>query len=609
MNSAQPYHLSEKFFAILLAAATLQFVNAHASGLFNAIAFSWIISAVILITAIFAFIKFWRIAPSTERDEFTAPWKWPLTWLFLAIMIWQIASYPPMMNDSLCYRLPRIFLWLQDGGITRTNASDGRILEMPYGWEVLALPIVAINQVTFVAIINLIAWIATLQLFHHWSLIYGATEKQAKWLSLALATAPIYLLQATSSANDLFAATCLLFSLHFILSFSRTPHWPKIFLSLIAFMMACGIKPQFLVLGLGWGAWWIFSSSKPWKHTKTLPLAIFGSLALLVSPLPVFISNYLATNSFLGAEMKSGMETGTILFKSVSSPLQFLSAQLQLPVMPGADKISSTIQSFPPFQTINAQIPKFEPGVVMIPTIDGVSFGLVHFGLLILGLALTIRTNRSPLFIYILVFVCVGFLIAGSKVVPGTIGRSFAGFIALLTPLAIYGLIKLKTNWQIPLCAAAILAGFTAMILNPSSPAWSSRLIEKTANESRKTGVADKLSQYHAYQLRAETGVGFLDPVPRDETIAILVRGFTPIAGLWTPDWKKHHIEFVHQIPPETFQTSHHTWLLIADNASEQFPEITESYRQLEGWQEVSKKPFRPLLSRDPETWTLYKRR
>lgn len=606
MNPSNRHHPTEVFLAILLAAAALQFVNAFAWSLAGGLAHSWIGSVLIGLGAVFVFLKVWKKSDPEGRNEFIAPWMWPLPWIFLAVMLWQIASYPPMMNDSLCYRLPRVFLWLQEGGITRTNASDGRIMEMPYGWEILALPLVALNQVTFVALINLIAWISSIQLLHHWAHTYGATAKQAKWLALALASAPFHLLQATSSANDLFAAVCLLISLHFILSFSRDPEWPKVFLSLIAFMMACGIKPQFLVLGLGWGVWWIFGPGKPWRHTKPLPLAVFGCVALLVSPLPVFLSNHLASGSFMGSGMETSMESGSIFEKILISSAQFLSAQMQLPLMPGAEKIGASISSLPFLKSGQTSIP-FEHGLLMIPTIDWAGYGLIHFSLLVFGVIIAWR-HASPNLRWIIVFALIGFLIAGAKVVPSTIGRSFTGFIAIASPLAIVGLLRLKPRWQTALCAIGILSGFSALLLNPSSPAWPSRKIQAIAETSGKTGLAEKLGRYHAYQERALTGIGFLDPVPTGEKVAILVRGYTPIVGLWSPDWKKHTIHFIHETPPEAFRRSDHNWLVIADNAAEQFPEPTEQYRALEGWREVSGKQFRPLLSRDPETWTLYQR-
>lgn len=608
MNPIRKFKFTESFFAILVIAATAQHVNAAAWSLAHGLDRSWIGTVAIIIAATACFIRSWRTADSAEKTRFSSAWTWPAPWLFLGVMLWQIFVFPPTMNDSLCYRLPRIFLWLQDGFLSQTGGADGRMREMPWGWEMLALPFVAINQVKLVGLINLVSWVALLQLTHLWADQAGASRKNARWISLGIATAPVFLLQATSSANDLFAATALMVSVHFIISFRSDPQPSRIYLSLIPFMMACGVKPQFLVLGLGWGLWWLLGSGKPWKHTKIPALALAVPFALLVSPLPVFVLNYQDSGTIFGRELSS-MVGGSVspLLKIIAATFQFLVAQTQLPVMPGAEGISERIQSFSPFREIQSRIPQFEPGVGMIEIIDRASFGLVHFALICGGAALAFRT-KDNLFRSLVAVAVLGFFIAAAKVVPNTIGRSFIGFIAIALPLTAWGLAASKSMWMKPACIAAALAGLLSMLLNPSSPAWPSRSLQAYASASGKTGLAEKLERYHAYQERAQTGVGFLAPVPQGEPVAALVRGFTPVVGLWTPDWRCHRIDFVHALDPGKFQESSHRWLLIGDRAIESVPGQVAAYRSLPGWRIISDKEFRPVLSQAPEKWTLYER-
>ncbi len=593
--------------AALLSAAVLQTLNAYLWSIGGGLAHSWIGTVLLAAGSAAAFGVFWKKADVSEKERFLSAWTWPLPWVFLAILTWQSVVYPPVMSDSLCYRLPRIFLWLQEGSITRSGASDGRIQEMPWAWEILALPLVAVNRLTLASLVNLAAWVAALQLIHHWALRAGADRWRARWLSLAVSTAPVFLLQAVSTANDLFAAVLLMISLHFILSFGAAPHWSKVFLSLLALMMACGIKPQFLVLGAGWGFWWIFDPSKPWKHTPLAGLAVAGPLALLVSPLPVFVLNHLASGKFMGAGMAPGVESGSALLKAVAATLQFFAAQLQVPVMPGAERITAALQSPGFVRAIHAEIPQFGPEVLMIPIIDKAGFGLIHFGLLAAGVALGLRLRDRRLW-WVAGFVAGSFLLAGSQVVPETIGRSFLGFGALLVPLAVAGLAPVRRGWLVAWCVAGISGGFVAMILNPSCPAWPSRMVERMAGEAGKTGAAEKLERYHAYQERAATGKGFLDPVPPGEPVAVLVRGFTPLTGLWTPDWRRHRIDFVHEIPAGEFAAGEHDWLLIGDNAVETFPGQVEEYRGLDGWEIVREDAYLTTLSQGPERWVLYRR-
>ncbi|MGJ8642763.1 MAG: hypothetical protein ACSHX9_05090 [Luteolibacter sp.] len=607
MPSIKSLSLTEQFLAILLAAATAQFVNAYAWSMGGAIAWSWIGSVLIFGTALVCFSKVWIGSPQAERRILTSAWAWPLPWLFLAVMLWQNIVYPPTMSDSLCYRLPRIFLWLQDGFLSRTNGPDPRMQAMPWGWEILALPLVAIDQIKVVGLLNLAAWIVVLQLAHHWAVNSGATEKGARWISLGVSSAPVFLLQASSSANDLFAAVLLMVSVHFILSFASNKSPARINLSLVAFMMACGVKPQFLVLGLGWGLWWLFGEGKPWKNTCIRSLAVAAPLALLVSPLPIFILNHQATGSFLGVELMPEAVQTSALHNVLAAALQFLFAQLQLPFVPGAERISTIVQTFGPFEALHSKVPKFEPGFAMIQTIDGASLGLFHAVLICAGIFLSLRAKKN-LHRGLLMIAIIGFVIAGAKVVPGTIGRSFVGFAAILLPLAITGLAGIEIRRLKLFCIIAMLVGAFSLVLNPSSPAWPSRTLESYAKESGKTGIADKLGRYHAYQERAQTGIGILAPVQKGDSVAVLMRTGIPTVGLWSPSWQQHQIEFIHNLDIEKFITSNHRWLLIGDSSKEYLPKQFETYGSLPGWKVVSEKQYLPTLTQGSDKWTLYRR-
>jgi hypothetical protein len=606
-SRTHPFNFTETFLGILLIAGGLQMGNAYAWSLCGGLEYSWSGSMILLGLTGTCLAKQWSRALPKERSEFISAWSWPLPWLFFGVMLWQIAVYPQSMNDALCYRLPRIFVWLQENSISSPDAPDPRMMEMPWGWELLALPLVALNGVAWVPLINLGAWVVFFVLTHHWASSANAGTWKARWLALAMSSAPFCLLQATSSANDLLAAVLLMVSFHFILRFGKAPDPRRVHLSLLAFMLACGVKPHFLVLGAGWGAWWLFDPAKPWRQTKPIHLALLGSLALVASPLPIFISNYHAAGSFLGSGMKEGLEGGNPLLKMTAASIQFLTAQLQFPVTPGAEHISRVIQDFSPFQSLRHHFPKFQPGVGVVPLIDAASFGSFHFALIIFGIisGWKIADRR---FRWLMVFAVAGFLAAGSKVVPTTIGRSFFGFGALLIPPAIMGLAQASNARVAAIAAIAVLAGLLSMVLNPSCPAWPYRMAENLAVRSGKSQLAEKLSRYHDYQKRAIIGVGFLDPVPTGETVATLVRAGTPLVGLWTPDWHRHRIEFVHHLPPGELEPKGYHWLLVGANARETYPSQFEACNGREGWKMVREESYLPTLTGGYERWVLYRR-
>jgi hypothetical protein len=378
-------------------------------------------------------------------------------------------------------------------------------------------------------------------------------------------------------------------------------------LSLLAFMMACGVKPHFLVLCLGWGAWWIFDPAKPWRHTRPLPLIALSPLLLIVSPLPTFVSNYLGSSALLGGGMESGMKGGAPLVKMLAASLQFLTAQLQLPVVPGADGFSAMLQNLPACQWLQRQVMQFRPGVEAVAMIDDASFGLIHFAMTVMGVILGWKSG-DRLTRWLTVTAAGGFLMAGAVVVPETIGRSFFGFgVLLFIPALRY--FATRGGPRVPLmCAAAVAAGIAAMILNPSCPAWPSRRIEETARNAGKTGLAGMLGRYHAYQERALTGTGMLEPVPAGATVAVLARGFTPLVALWTPDWRRNRIEFIQRLSARDFESRNYQWLIVAANSRETYPERAEYYSNLGGWEVELAKDFLPTLSGGPERWTLYRK-
>jgi hypothetical protein len=154
----------------------------------------------------------------------------------------------------------------------------------------------------------------------------------------------------------------------------------------------------------------------------------------------------------------------------------------------------------------------------------------------------------------------------------------------------------------------AILCGFTTLVINPSSPLWPSRKLETIDTQRDYTGLVSKLETYHAYQLRAETGRGILDPVPAGDEVALLFRHLTPISPIWTPDWKAHRFQFVHHTPPADFVHGTTRWLLVGDNAAGQFPTAHSAYTQLPGWEIVSEKTYLPNIRQGPETWSLYQK-
>jgi len=601
--------LLAKFLALVLAAISLQSLAVNVFGQFHRLSWSLIATLAIGILFVIGFSLGWKKSLPFERTRFLAPWASPWPCLIVLLILTQITLYPPTMHDSLSYRLPRIFMALQEGRITNLVTPDWRMNSMPWGWEMMAVPFAIINQINYAKIINLIAFLITYQILFDFSYKSDTKEsvRRARLTATAFATAPVMLIQASSTSNDLYTAALLLIGVYFVRKYEEQPSQVPVMVSLLALVLAANVKPQFLVFGSAWLAWWLFSPSTPWRAISWKILAIAFLPYLIVSPIPLLASNYMSQGSLLGDStgQLTGAKTNPIVM-ALAGTIQFLFTQFQLPVFPAPEAFSNFLNSIPGMSWLNQQVPKFRPGVSFVALIDNASFGFFHFSLICTGLFLAFRKPSRREIIWIIT-VAIGFLISASQVVPGSIGRSFMGFVCLLLPIACPAIAARCDKARMRLaCLACTLLGLASMALNPDCPLWPSKTIEVICKNRNISSFSSKLTSYNNYRKRADTGLGILDQIPTGENVGVLVRQVTPIIHLWTPDWKAHCISFIHLMKPEEVQAGDFKWLLIADKAREQFPDYYNSLINMPGWKIIKQKEYLPNVKQGPETWTLY---
>lgn len=592
----------EILLAALLAAIGLQGLQVLALSAFGMLPLCWIGGLLLLFGLATLKYRLWKASAPGEWKELSSGWFAPWPWIIGILLAIQIALYPPTMSDSLCYRLPRMFFALQEGGITRFPTPDARMTGMPWGWEMLALPFASLNALNASKFINLSCWAIVYQILFSLLRSRDMPHARARCVALALATAPVFLLQATSTANDLYAATLLLIGVWMIHRFAQAPGPVPVLASLLSLVLAANAKPQFLVLGLPWLLWWVLAPLKPWKQVSWWVLALSAPLFFLVSPLPTLIGNLHLTGNLLGVKMASTTSSHpSFLLMIAAGSIQFLFTQIQLPFLP------VTI-SLPEIKILSSVIPGFKPESKQLFLIDWASLGLIHFLLLTGGMLLCLRIRSIHSWPWIAAFL-LGFIISSSQVVPTTIGRSFVGFLSLLLPLAAWGLASLKNQKLfISICTLAIASGMAAMALNPSAPLWPSHTLASIAKERGMKSLTARFETYHAYQKRALTGFDILDPVPHGETVSLLLRQITPVSPLWHPDWQARRIEYVNHIDPDSFAAGQSRWLVVGNNAAEFQPDETIRYSSLPGWSAVHSRTYLPNLSQGPETWTLYRK-
>jgi len=587
---------------LLLIASQILVVEAFSQ--LGRLEWSWIGSVVV--TGVFASIciRSWKSAGTEQRRLLMEPWAWWGPWAVVAALIAQILIYPTAMNDSLSYRLPRIYIWLQEGAVRNVDTADWRINSMTTGWESLALPFLSLNFSKGCRFMNLAMWMLVYQIIHGLARSSGAGIRKSGWIALALSLAPGFILQAPSTANDFFICGLVFIAVHFVLLHRHRPGPVPVLASLLAVVLASNVKPQFLLLGLAWLAWWLLGSNRPWKQVRWWLLVALSPFYVIVSPLLKLADNFLVSGSISGAPQVVSTNNLSFLATILANCVQFLFSQLQWPVMPGASGIDEFLMEVPLISQIQRAMPKFGPGLTEIPLVDSASLGFFHMGLVCIGCVTgwkyAEKESRGMLITGVLVF-----LLAASQVSVSTLGRSFMGFTVLALPLAIAGLVRLRN--PAPL-VFAIVAGAATLILNPSHPLWPCDLTESFL---RKRGypLTDKLGTYNLFRQRAFTGKGILEGVPHGATVSVLVRQITPITNLWRPDWRAHQIRFVHNLDVVEFEKEEIDWLIIGDKAVEQFPESSNAYRLLvQEWQRIRQIEYRPTIQQGPETWTLYRR-
>ena len=605
----EPQNQQEILLTALLAGIALQGINVLTMSALGILPWCWIGGVIILLGLATTKGVLWKNSDPEDRRELTSAWCSPWPWAFAILLACQIVAYPPTMSDSLCYRLPRLFLALQDGGIGRFPTEDDRINGMPWGWEFLALPFTSLNALNASKWINLAAWAIIYQLLFSFARQQGTATPRARWIALALSTAPVFLLQAASTANDLYAATLLLIGVWMIHRFHSAPGPIPVMASLLALVLAANAKPQFLVLGLPWLIWWALAPGKPWKQVPWHILAIAAPIYFLVSPLWILLENHQLTGNLIGSSADTSLtQKAPAWAMIITGTIQFATSQFQFPILPGTGTLTATFNNLPVIETLRASVPAFAPEFQKLIIVDRASIGLIHSVLLITGLALCLRPSSPRCWPWIAAF-GFGVLISTSQIVPTTIGRSFVGFFSLLLPLAAIGLAR----WNRPAltqaaCIAAVIIGAAAMILNPAAPLWPSQTVRSLAEKRDISSLVSTLDTYHAYQKRALTGSNILDPVPSGETVGVLVRRITPVSTLWQPDWRARRIEFVNHIDPDAFATGPVHWLIVADNAAEFLPQETARYKNLSGWHQVHQSTYLPTLTQGPETWTLFRK-
>ena len=194
--------------------------------------------------------KSWCITPHTDRKQLCGVLLFAPFLILLVVIILTGSLYFTTALDSLSYRIPRMLMWLQEGRVHYINNPDARLNFMTPVWEFASTPIYQITGFRFLWLGSAISWVLLYLSLFVTSFCISSNADSRKWLTMIPAASVGFVLQASSTMNDIWAAALVLISLVFIIAFEKKPSFGDIVSSGLALSLAAGVKPHFAVLGL-----------------------------------------------------------------------------------------------------------------------------------------------------------------------------------------------------------------------------------------------------------------------------------------------------------------------------------------------------------------------
>ena len=235
------------------------------------------------------------------RGKFFRRFKRRAPQFFLAIAALSFLSgclYPALNYDANAYRLPRVMHWLWAGQWHWIHTFDSRMNISACGMEWLSAPLILFSHTD--RLLFLVNWISYLMLP---GLIFSVfTRLQVRprvawWWMWLLSSGWCFALQASSIANDSFAAIYILAAVDLALRAREKNSVTDLWLSLLAAALVTGTKQTNIPLAL----LWLIAA---WPSVRLLWLRPVGTLivagaGLLVSIVPISILNIRHTGSWL----------------------------------------------------------------------------------------------------------------------------------------------------------------------------------------------------------------------------------------------------------------------------------------------------------------------
>jgi len=538
-------------------------------------------------------------------------------WPFLLVALLALVAaviYPPTMLDSITYRLPRILLWLQENRVEHFQTADARLNYMPQGWGLATLPFLQLAGDRLVAFWNYASWIVFYFITFDWAFETCGNLPKSRIMAFIASTSTFAVLQACEATSDLFAATLVLLGLRFVMQFERARDWREIPWAVLCLLLAADVKPHVMVLALPLMLWFWLAASTPWKafHWKWLPELI--PLWLVCSPALGWLLNYETYQSWSGGQLGS-LSSGNPVWNILLGTIMTFWQGIQPPINPLA--MASNGWLAPVIAHLNVCLPvsRFNLSSRPLSMVDGASLGLVLSVLLVAGIVLAVRRDRPVLRSWrgwAMAAGLAGYWLALSKVLPGSVGRTFCVFLFLALPLAMAGWNLMRPQVLRAGLYLCLASSVVSLVLNPERPLWPARQVHRALAEvPRFQRLAKVMEPYLLVPERARTGEALVQAIPSDEpAVVALVGEDRPLLALFRPYSLARDVLL---LPPHANQRELNclqvNYVITGGDAEAFYPELCRYLEQSDVYELVARHDYISKLACGAETWKLFRRK
>ncbi|MBR1609204.1 MAG: hypothetical protein IJ678_06275 [Kiritimatiellae bacterium] len=531
---------------------------------------------------------------------------------------------PHCFLDSYVYRIPQMQFWLQKGRPWSVPFVDMRINQMPHVWPMLSAAFHLPLGEWALALPNYFGFLFLLALFRRWAAAAAGPGPKADAISLAFASAPVFVLGASTNDNVACSVAFLALSLHF--AAKSRPERNDVVLSAVAFALCCGTKPQYLVLAPVWACWFFFAPTRPWKKISPLCAAAVFPVLLLCSPLPTMGVNQMEWGSYAHPKVdvaewvapesetrpgNSGAGTDRLdcdgREKPGDPPAENASGKPE-PSFARSSLLFAVQMLTPPVNPFFAKCNKLLAplSIRLRPVLitEDASLGTFATLLLLAGFAACRnRVSRTGALAGTAVVAMMCVAIAVMK--PSSLGRSYIGFPVLLFPIAFAGLSKFPGKTVAAFSFVCLAGAAFGVATDASRPLLPFKTMAKFLED--RPGPAAKLAEFNSFSERhlAPLRMG----IPGDaRKIGLVVEDLVPIAGFWQAAPDAEMVPFPPNATAADFDAASVEWIVVRNDAVQNGEGSLANFLSATGAEIVSRTDWTYYVSKGPQPWLLLKR-